>query len=136
LAQTELITKRLDGKIAVITGGNSGIGLATAHRFVQEGAYVFITGLGQSEIDAAVKQIGKNVIGVQGDVTNLADLDRLYAMVKQQKGRINILFGNAGIVELASLGSITESHFDKTSKGFCSLYKRRFRCFRMGARSF
>jgi NAD(P)-dependent dehydrogenase (short-subunit alcohol dehydrogenase family) len=113
-AQTELITKRLDGKIAVITGGNSGIGLATAQRFVEEGAYVFISGRRQSELDAAVKQIGKNnVTGVQGDVSNLADLDRLYATVKEQKGRIDILFANAGIVELAPLGSITESHFDK-----------------------
>jgi NAD(P)-dependent dehydrogenase (short-subunit alcohol dehydrogenase family) len=113
-AQTELITKRLDGKIAVITGGNSGIGLATAQRFVEEGAYVFITGRRQSELDAAVKQIGKNnVIGVQGDVSNLADLDRLYDTVKQHKGRIDVLFANAGIVELAPLGSITESHFDK-----------------------
>ncbi|MFL6418467.1 MAG: SDR family NAD(P)-dependent oxidoreductase [Nitrososphaeraceae archaeon] len=113
-AQTESITKRLDGKIAVITGGNSGIGLATAQRFVDEGAYVFITGRRQSELDAAVKQIGKNnVTGVQGDVSNIADLDRLYDRVKQQKGRIDVLFANAGIIELAPLGSITESHFDK-----------------------
>jgi NAD(P)-dependent dehydrogenase (short-subunit alcohol dehydrogenase family) len=113
-AQTELIAKRLDGKIAVITGGNSGIGLATAQRFVQEGAYVFITGRRQSELDAAVRQIGKNVIGVQGDVSNLSDLDRLYAKVKQQKGRIDILFANAGpepVIE--PLGTITENHFDK-----------------------
>src|SRR6188472_3491017 len=113
-AQTELITKRLDEKIAVITGGNSGIGLATAQRFVDEGAYVFITGRRQSELDAAVKQIGKNnVTGVQGDVSNLADLDRLYDTVKQQKGRIDGLFADAGMIELAPLGSITESHFDK-----------------------
>jgi NAD(P)-dependent dehydrogenase (short-subunit alcohol dehydrogenase family) len=78
--------KRLEGKIAVITGGNSGIGLATAQRFVQEGAYVFITGRRQSELDKAVKQIGRNAMGVQGDVSNLADLDRLYETVKQQKG--------------------------------------------------
>src|SRR5262249_48189711 len=112
-AQSELITKRLDGKIAVITGGNSGIGLATAQRFVQEGAYVFITGRRQSELDKAVKQIGRNVMGVQGDVSNLADLDRLYETVKQQKGRIDVLFGNVGISVVAPLGSITESHFDK-----------------------
>ena len=85
MTQTELTTKRLDRKIAVITGGNSGIGLATAQRFVDEGAYVFITGRRQSELDAAVKQIGKNVTGFQGDVSNLADLDRLYATVKRAK---------------------------------------------------
>jgi NAD(P)-dependent dehydrogenase (short-subunit alcohol dehydrogenase family) len=113
MTQTELIPKRLKGKIAVITGGNSGIGLATAQRFVDEGAYVFITGRRQSELDAAVTQIGKNVTGVQGDVSNLADLDRLYDTVKQQKGRIDVLFANAGLWEFVPLGSITESHFDK-----------------------
>jgi NAD(P)-dependent dehydrogenase (short-subunit alcohol dehydrogenase family) len=113
MTQAELITKRLEGKIAVITGGNSGIGFATAKRFVQEGAFVFITGRRQDELDKAVKQIGKNVIGVQGDVSNLADLDRLYETVKEQKGRIDVLFANAGIAEFAPLGSITESHFDK-----------------------
>ena len=105
--------KQLDGKIAVITGGNSGIGLATAHRFVQEGAFVFITGRRQDKLDKAVKQIGKNVMGVQGDVSNLADLDRLYETVKRQKGQIDVLFANAGIFENASLGSITEEDFDK-----------------------
>src|SRR5919112_5943988 len=101
--------KTLEGKVAVITGGSSGIGLATAQRFVSDGAYVFITGRRQSELDAAVKQISKNkVSSVQGDVSNLADLDRLYATVKEQKGRINILFANAGVVgELAPLGEIT-----------------------------
>src|SRR3954447_5895437 len=103
MIQTEAITKRFDGKVAVITGGNSGIGLATAQRLVDEGAYVFITGRRQSELDVAVKQIGKNnVTGVQGDVSNIADLDRLYDTVKQQKGRIDVLFANAGIIELAS----------------------------------
>ena len=102
------------GKIAVITGGNSGIGLATAQRLVNEGAYVFITGRRQPELDAAVKLIGKNVTAVQGDVSNLADLDRLYATVKQQKGRIDILFANAGGGEFAPLGAITEAHYDKT----------------------
>ena len=106
--------KKLEGKVAVTTGGNSGIGLATAQRFVSDGAYVFITGRRQSELDAAVKQIGKDVSGVQGDVSNLADLDRLYATVKKQKGRIDILFANAGVGELVPLGAITEAHFDKT----------------------
>jgi NAD(P)-dependent dehydrogenase (short-subunit alcohol dehydrogenase family) len=105
---------KLEGKVAVITGGNSGIGLATAKRFVAEGAYVFITGRRQTELDAAVKQIGKNVTGIQGDVSNLADLDRLYAAVKQQKGHVDILFANAGLGEFAPLGNITEAHFDKT----------------------
>ena len=103
-----------EGKVAVITGGNSGIGLATAQRLAAEGAYVFITGRRQSELDAAIKLIGKNVTAVQGDVSNLADLDRLYATVKQQKGRIDILFANAGGGEFAPLGSITEAHYDKT----------------------
>ena len=103
-----------EGKIAVITGGNSGIGLATAQRLTNEGAYVFITGRRQSELAAAVKLIGKNVTGVQGDVSNLADLDRLFATVKQQKGRIDILFANAGLGDFAPLGSITEAHYDKT----------------------
>ena len=107
--------KKLEGKVAVITGGSSGIGLATAQRFVDEGAYVFITGRRQSELDAAVKQIGKNnVTGVQGDVSNLADLDRLYAAVKEKKYHIDILFANAGIGEFAPLGEISEAHFDKT----------------------
>ena len=115
MTQTESITKRFDGKVAVITGGNSGIGLATAQRLVSEGAYVFITGRRQSEVDAAVKQIGKdNVSGVQGDVSNLADLDRLYAKVKEQKNYIDILFANAGLGEVAPLENITETHFEKT----------------------
>lgn len=108
------MSQKLAGKVAVITGGNSGIGLATAQRFVAEGAYVFITGRRQNELDAAVKQIGENVTAVQGDVSNLADLDRLYAIVKQQQGRIDILFANAGGAEFARLGEITEAHFDKT----------------------
>lgn len=105
--------KKLQGKVAVVTGGNSGIGLATAKQFVAEGAYVFITGRRQKELDAAVKEIGDNVAAVQGDVTNLTDLDRLYSIVKEQKGHIDILFANAGIVEFAALGEITEEHFDK-----------------------
>ena len=106
--------KRLEGKVAVVTGGNSGIGLATARRFAEEGAHVFITGRRQAELDAAVKQIGRQATGVQGDVAKLTDLDRLYAAVKQQQGRIDILFANAGGGALAPLGAITEEHFDKT----------------------
>ncbi|MFL6316771.1 MAG: glucose 1-dehydrogenase [Nitrososphaeraceae archaeon] len=107
--------ERLKDKVAVITGGNSGMGLATAQRFVAEGAYVFITGRRQSELVATVKQIGENNIsGVQGDVSNMADLDRLYATVKEQKDHINVLFANAGIVGVAPLGEISEAHFDKT----------------------
>jgi NAD(P)-dependent dehydrogenase (short-subunit alcohol dehydrogenase family) len=106
---------KLKGKVAVITGGNSGIGLATAQQFVSDGAYVFITGRRQSELDSAATQIGKNnVTAVQGDVSNLADLDRLYAKVKEQKGQINILFANAGNIGAAPLGEISEEHFDKT----------------------
>ena len=103
---------KLEGKIAIITGGNSGIGLATAKRLVSEGAYVFITGRRQKEIDTAVSEIGKNVMGIQGDVSNLADLDRLYNTVKDQKGRLDILFANAGIAQFAPLGEISEEHFD------------------------
>ena len=103
---------KLEGKVAVITGGNSGIGLATAKRFVAEGAYVFITGRRQAELDSAVRQIGENVTAVQGDVAKLADLDRLYATVKAKTGRIDILFANAGVTDLAPLGKITEEHFD------------------------
>ncbi len=98
---------KLEGRVAVITGGNSGIGLATAKRFVAEGAYVFITGRRQAELDSAVKQIGENVTAVQGDVAKLADLDRLYATVKAKKGRIDILFANAGVAEYAPLGQST-----------------------------
>jgi len=104
---------KLEGKIAVITGGNSGIGLATAKRLVSDGAHVFITGRRQNELDAAVSEIGKNVSGIQGDVSNLADLDRLYTKVKDQKDRLDILFANAGIGEFVPLGEISEEHFDK-----------------------
>ncbi len=98
--------------MAVITGGTSGIGLATAKLFVKEGAYVFVTGRRQKELDAAVQAIGRNVTGVQGDVASLADLDRLYEAVKT-KGRINVVFANAGAAEFAPLGKITEEHFGK-----------------------
>jgi len=105
-------TKKLHGKVAVITGGTTGIGLATAKLFVKEGAYVFITGRREKELDAAVQAIGRNVTGVQGDVARLADLDRLYEAVKT-KGRIDVVFANAGVAEFAPLGKITEEHFDK-----------------------
>ncbi|HEV8067933.1 MAG TPA: glucose 1-dehydrogenase [Planctomycetaceae bacterium] len=103
---------KLQGRVAVITGGSTGIGLATAKLFVKEGAYVFITGRRQKELDEAVKAIGSNVTGIQGDVTKLADLDRLYQAVKA-KGQIDVLFANAGVAEFAPLGSITEEHFHK-----------------------
>src|SRR5690348_5187494 len=108
------VSNRLAGKVAVITGGSTGIGLATAQRFAAEGAHVFITGRRENELDAAVKQIGENVTAVRGDVSNLDDLDRLYESVKQKEGRIDILFANAGGGEFAPLGSITEEHYEKT----------------------
>jgi len=104
---------KLEGKIAVITGGNSGIGLAAAKRLVTEGAYVFITGRRQKELDSALYAIGKNVMGIQSDVSNLADIDRIYTMVKDQKGHLDILFANAGIAQFAPLEEISEEHFDK-----------------------
>ena len=105
---------RLNGKVAVITGANSGIGLAAAKRFAAEGARVFMTGRRTRELDAAVAEVGKNSRGVQGDVANLADLDRLFAVVKDEAGAIDVLFANAGGGEFAALGEITEEHFDKT----------------------
>jgi NAD(P)-dependent dehydrogenase (short-subunit alcohol dehydrogenase family) len=104
---------KLQGKIAVITGGNSGIGLATAAEFVAEGAYVFITGRRHKELDAAVALIGRNVTAVQGDVSKLADLDRLYAQVAKEKGRVDIVFANAGIGILTPIGQITEQDYDE-----------------------
>jgi NAD(P)-dependent dehydrogenase (short-subunit alcohol dehydrogenase family) len=109
-----LIMNKLEGKIALVTGGTSGIGLATAQRFVAEGAHVFITGRRQTELDAAVKEIGKNVMGVQSDASNLADIGRLFAKIEQEKGHLDVVFANAGVGEAAPLGSITEAHFDKT----------------------
>jgi NAD(P)-dependent dehydrogenase (short-subunit alcohol dehydrogenase family) len=103
---------KLEGKIALITGGNSGIGLATAKQFVNEGAYVFITGRREAELAAAKKQIGKNVTAIQGDVSNLDDLDRLFAQIKKEKGKIDIVFANAGIARYAPIGTITEDFFD------------------------
>jgi len=103
---------KLEGKSALITGGNSGIGLATAKRFVREGADVFITGRRAPELAAAVKEIGRNVTGVQGDVANLGDLDRLFAQIKREKGKLDIVFANAGGAQFAPLGEITEEHYD------------------------
>jgi NAD(P)-dependent dehydrogenase (short-subunit alcohol dehydrogenase family) len=103
---------KLDGKTALVTGGNSGIGLATAKAFVNEGAYVFITGRRELELAAAVKEIGRNVTGVQGDVANLGDLDRLFARIEQEKGRLDIVFANAGIAKYGRLGEITEELYD------------------------
>jgi len=105
---------RLQGKVAVVTGGTTGIGLATAKRFAAEGAQVYITGRRQAELDAAVKAIGKNVTGVQSDVAKLADIDKLYDVVQQHHSQIDVLFANAGGGEFAPLGAITEEHFDKT----------------------
>jgi NAD(P)-dependent dehydrogenase (short-subunit alcohol dehydrogenase family) len=103
---------KLEGKIALITGGNSGIGLATAKQFVNEGAYVFITGRRDPELAGAVKEIGRNVTGVQGDVSNLGDLDRLFAQIKQEKGRLDIVFANAGAAKYGPFGAITEELYD------------------------
>jgi len=107
------VTKKLEGKTAVITGGTEGIGLATAKRFVEEGAHVFITGRRQEQLDEAVKAIGANVSGVQGDIARLADLDRLYETVAQLKKRIDIVFANAGVGEFVRFGAVTEEHFDR-----------------------
>jgi NAD(P)-dependent dehydrogenase (short-subunit alcohol dehydrogenase family) len=104
---------KLHGKVAVITGGTEGIGLATAKLFVKEGAFVFITGRRQKELDEAVKAIGTSVSGVQGDVAKLADLDRLYETVSIVKGRVDVVFANAGVGEFVPFGAVTEEHFDK-----------------------
>src|SRR5258708_123145 len=105
---------RLEGKVALVTGGTSGIGLATAKRFVSEGAHVFITGRRNTELAAAVKEIGKNVTAVQGDVSNLGDLDRLFAQIKRDKGKLDIVFANAGVAKYATFGEITEALYDQT----------------------
>jgi NAD(P)-dependent dehydrogenase (short-subunit alcohol dehydrogenase family) len=105
---------KLEGKTALITGGNSGIGLATAKQFVHEGAYVFIMGRREQELTRAVNEIGRNITGVQGDVSNLSDLDRLFAQIKQEKKRLDIVFANAGFARYAPLGSITEELYDST----------------------
>ena len=103
---------KLDGKIALITGGTSSIGLATAKRFVHEGAYVFITGCRDPELAAAVKEVGSNVAGLRGDVSNLGDLDRLFAHIGREKGKLDIVFANAGVAKYAPLGTLTEELYD------------------------
>src|SRR6266542_4488720 len=103
---------KLEGKTALVTGGNSGIGLATAKEFVNEGAHVFITGRRDAELAAAVKEIGRHVTGVQGDVSNLGDLDRLFAQIKREKGTLDVVFANAGAATYAPFGKITEEHYD------------------------
>ena len=105
---------KLEGKTALITGGTSGIGLATAKAFVNEGAYVFITGRREPELAATAKEIGRNVTGIQGDVSNLADLDRLFVQIKREKGRLDIVFANAGVAKFAALGTISEELYDWT----------------------
>jgi NAD(P)-dependent dehydrogenase (short-subunit alcohol dehydrogenase family) len=108
------MSDKLNGKIALVTGGSSGIGLATARRFATEGAYVFITGRRQAPLDAAVAEIGASAFGIRGDVSQLADLDRIYEAIRERKGRLDVLFANAGGGAIAPLGEITEAHFDAT----------------------
>jgi NAD(P)-dependent dehydrogenase (short-subunit alcohol dehydrogenase family) len=108
---------KLEGKIALITGGSSGIGLATAKRIVNEGAYVFITGRRHAELTAAVEEIGENVTGVQGDVSKLGDLDRLFAQIQRDKGKLDVVFANAGISKIAPLGKITEEDYESVFNG-------------------
>jgi NAD(P)-dependent dehydrogenase (short-subunit alcohol dehydrogenase family) len=112
--QNEEADMRLEGKVALITGGTSGIGLATAKQFVDEGASVYITGRRDKELAAAVKEVGKNVTGIQGDVSNLGDLDRLFAQIKREKGKLDIVFANAGVAKFAAFGTITEELYDWT----------------------
>src|SRR6185369_3383631 len=109
-----MIMKKLEGKVAVITGGSSGIGLATAKRFVEEGAHVVITGRREKELKEAAASIAGNVTTVVGDITRLEDLDRLYATVKEKHGHIDILFANAGAGTIAPLAAATDAHFDET----------------------
>jgi NAD(P)-dependent dehydrogenase (short-subunit alcohol dehydrogenase family) len=108
----DTVTGKLAGKVALVTGGSSGIGLATAKRFIAEGGYVFVSGRRQGELDAAVNELGPSASGVQSDIAKLEDLDRLFAKIREQKGRIDILFANAGVGAFAPLGQITEAHFD------------------------
>src|SRR2546425_2540072 len=128
---------KLERKIALITGGNSGIGLATAKEFVSEGAYVFITGRRDLELAAAVKEIGHDVTGVQGDVSTLSDLDRLFAQIKREKGRLDTVFANAGGAKSAAIGKITEEHyhsiFDINVKGLLFTVQKALPLLRDGA---
>jgi NAD(P)-dependent dehydrogenase (short-subunit alcohol dehydrogenase family) len=128
------MNRKLESKVAVVTGGSAGIGFGAAKRFAEEGARVFITGRRQSELDKAVTLIGGNVTAIQGDASNLADIDRVYETVKAQAGRIDVLFVNAGFYEFGKFGEITEQHFDKTltpmSAACSSLCRRRCRFFR------
>ena len=130
---------KLDGKIALITGGTSGIGFATAKRFVAEGAYVFITGRREPELAAAAQGIGTNVGAIQGDVSRMDDLDRLFARIQQQKGRLDVVFANAGAARFGVLGTITEeffdSMFDTNVKGLLFTCRKRCPSCRKGAPS-
>ena len=120
------MSKKLEGKVALVTGGATGIGLATAKRFVADGAKVVITGRRKEMLDAAVQEIGDGATAVQADAGNLSDLDRLYAQIKQQYGRIDVLFANAGVGELATIDKVSEEHFDKIFRHQCK--GRRLHC--------
>jgi NAD(P)-dependent dehydrogenase (short-subunit alcohol dehydrogenase family) len=116
---------KLDGKIALVTGGNSGIGLATAKRFVSEGAYVFVTGRRDAALSAAVREIGENVTGIRGDVSSLNDLDRLFAQITREKAKLDIVFANAGVAKFESLGEITEAIYDSMFDHYCPEFSER-----------
>jgi NAD(P)-dependent dehydrogenase (short-subunit alcohol dehydrogenase family) len=129
---------KLAGKVALVTGGSAGIGLGIAKRFAQEGARIFITGRRQFQLDEAVASIGGDAAAIQGDSTKLADLDRIYATIKAQAGRIDVLMANAGVYEFGRLGEITEEQFDKSSIRTCAVCylpcKRRCHCWLEGPR--